>query len=98
MKRLEEGGNQLSTPKSRYRTCRKKIILENFDEEAIRKKIYMMYEHVTLEKLLVNLIKQYMYYICIDMIDMIQEILKEDNLFDGETTSLHRLLQKIGFW
>ncbi len=64
VKRLEEEGNQLSTPKSRYRTCRKKIIVDNFDEEAIRRKIYMMYEgkqHVTLDKLLVNLIKQYMY-------------------------------------
>ena len=44
-------------PAKRYKTSRKKIISDSFDRDAIRRKIYSLYEmkrHVTLSSLLVR--------------------------------------------
>ena len=72
------GGAAFSTPTKRYRVSRR-LLLDDFDCEAIRRRIYHLYqakEHVTLAKLLV---------------------LKEDNLFRGQRSTLHILLKKMGF-
>ena len=45
------------SPAKRYKTSRKKIISDSFDRDAIRRKIYSLYEmkrHVTLSSLLVR--------------------------------------------
>ena len=45
------------TPKKRYGKTRKGIVVDGFDEEAIRRRIHRMYdnkEQVTLERLLVG--------------------------------------------
>jgi hypothetical protein len=59
---LKEGHEELglSTPKRTYRHTRKTILVDGFDREAIRRKIYLyeIYnkkEHVTIAKLLVRL-------------------------------------------
>ena len=46
-----------STLRRRFGKSRKEIVVDGFDEEAIRRKIHSMYsrkEHVTLQKLLVS--------------------------------------------
>ena len=58
VQRMEKEGKLSSTPKSRYRRSRTKIVVDSFDEEAIRYKLYTMYERkeqVTLDRLLVKL-------------------------------------------
>ena len=46
-----------SSPAKRYRVSRRRIVVDNFDREAIRRRIYQVYdsnEHLTLAKLLVR--------------------------------------------
>ena len=77
--KLSTGGAAFSTPTKRYRFS-KCLLLDDFDCEAIRRKIYHLYrckEHVTLSKLFV--------------------VLKEDNLFHGQRSTLHTLLREMGF-
>ena len=77
--KLRTGGAAFSTPTKRYRFSRR-LLVDDFDREAIRRKIYHLYrckEHVTLSKLLV--------------------VLKEDNLFHGQRTTLNILLREMGF-
>ena len=77
--RADIGGAVFSTPTKRYRVSRR-LLVDDFDREAIRRRIYHLYqmkEHVTLAKLLV--------------------VLKEDNLFRGQRSTLHSLLREMGF-
>ena len=77
--KLSTGGAAFSTPTKRYRFSRR-LLVDDFDHEAIRRKIYHLYrckEHVTLSKLFV--------------------MLKEDNLFHGQRSTLHTLLREMGF-
>ena len=77
--RLSTGGAAFSNPTKRYRFYRR-LLVDDFDREAIRRKIYHLYrckEHVTLSKLFV--------------------VLKEDNLFHGQRSTLHTLLREMGF-
>ena len=77
--KLRTGGAAFSTPTKRYRFSRR-LLVDDFDREAIRRKIYHLYrckEHVALSKLLV--------------------VLKEDNLFHGQRTTLNILLREMGF-
>ena len=51
------GGSEFSSPAKRYKVARRRIVVDNFDREAIRWCIYQLYdakEHVTLTKLLVR--------------------------------------------
>ena len=73
------GGAAFSTPTKKYRFSRR-LLVDDFDREAIRRRIYHLYqakEHVTLAKLLV--------------------VLKEDNLFRGQRSTLHILLKEMSF-
>ena len=77
--KLSTGGAAFSTPTKRYRFSRR-LLVDDFDHEAIRRKIYHLYrckEHVTLSKFFV--------------------MLKEDNLFHGQRSTLHTLLREMGF-
>ena len=58
--KVDTGGAAFSTPTKRYRFSRR-LLVDDFDREAIRRKIYHLYqakEHVTLTKLLL-LLKRY---------------------------------------
>ncbi len=49
--------NYFGTPRRRYERSRKEIVVDGFDEEAIRRRIHTMHslkEHVTHERLLVS--------------------------------------------
>ena len=49
--------NDFSSPAKRYRLSRRRVVVDDFDREAIRRKIYQVYEskeHLTLAKLLVR--------------------------------------------
>ena len=75
----DPGGAVYSTPTKTYRFSRR-LIVDDFDHEAIRRRIYHLYqakEHVTLAKLLL--------------------ILKEDNLFRNQRSTLHILLKEMSF-
>ena len=77
--KADTGGAAFSTPTKRYRHSRR-LLVDDFDREAIRRKIYHLYqakEHVTLNKLLL--------------------VLKEDNIFNGQRSTLHILLKEMGF-
>ena len=77
--KADVGGAVFSTPTKRYRVSRR-LLVDDFDHEAIRRRIYHIYqakEHVTLAKLVV--------------------VLKEDNLFCGQRSTLHILLKEMGF-
>ena len=78
-KKADPGGAAFSTPTKRYRFSRP-LVVDDFDHEAIRQRIYHFYqakEHVTLAKLLV--------------------VLKEDNLFRSQRSTLHVLLKEMSF-
>ena len=77
--KVDTGGAAFSTPTKRYRFSRR-LLVDDFDREAIRRKIYHLYqakEHVTLTKLLL--------------------LLKRDNLFHGQRSTLNILLKEMGF-
>ena len=77
--KADPGGAAFSTPTKKYRFSRP-LLVDDFDHEAIRRRIYHLYqakEHVTLAKLLV--------------------VLKEDNLFCGQRSTLHILLKEMSF-
>ena len=51
------GGAVFSSPAKRYKVSRRRVLVDTFDREAIRRKIYQLYEakeHVTAKKLLVT--------------------------------------------
>ena len=50
-------GTDFSSPAKRYKASRQLIVVDDFDREAIRRRIYQVYEakeHLTLSKLLVR--------------------------------------------
>ena len=77
--KVDTGGAAFTSSAKRYSVSRR-LLVDDFDREAIRRKIYHLYQtkqHVTLSKLLV--------------------VLKEDNLFRGQRSTLHILLREMGF-
>ena len=77
--KVDTGGATFSTPTKRYRSSRR-LLVDDFVREAIRRKIYHLYqakEHVTLTKLLL--------------------LLKRNNLFRGQRSTLNILLKEMGF-
>ena len=77
--KADTGGATFSTPTKRYRSSRR-LLVDDFDREAIRRKIYHLYQakqHVTLTKLLL--------------------LLKRDNLFRGQRSTLNILLKEMDF-
>ena len=50
-------GTDFSSPAKRYKMSRCRVVVDDFDREAIRRRIYQVYEakeHLTLSKLLVR--------------------------------------------
>ena len=73
-------GAAFRSPVKRYTACRARIVLDDFDTEAIRRTNHDFYEkkeYPTLKKLL--------------------SVLREKGLFRGPSTTLWKLLRRIGF-
>ena len=54
---LAVSGTDISSPAKRYKMSRRRVVVDDFDREAIRRRIYQVYkakEHLTLSKLLVR--------------------------------------------
>ena len=80
-KRASDGAT-FASPAKRYKRDMKRIVVDDFDLEGIRRAVHEFYsdkKYPTLELLLAK------------------KLLKERGLFDGERVTLWKVLRKLGF-
>jgi hypothetical protein len=92
---FKQNGNVFSSPTKRYLKSRR-LHVDNFDREAIRRLIYSIYqskEHVTLDTLLVsNALDTELFYEIYEKVAV-----KDKGLYQGGRTTLQIILKEMGF-
>ena len=92
-------GSIFQSPAKQYRLSKRGVLVDTFDREAIRRKVYQLYEakeHVTLSKLLVTSRVKVIETFAKALL-AIQVILREGSVFSGKRTSFQRQLKEMGF-
>ena len=89
-----------SSPAKRSKLSRQKIVVGDFNREAIRRHIYQVYEakeNLTPSKILVRKYFLSFWIVKKSWFLALQQVLWENSLFCGGRTSLQKLLKAMGF-